>query len=103
MLALEAANDNGHLFAQTDPKHNPVDTAGRFNSGSGKCLLERHPESQEQSFWSGGVWEIGYSVGATGPVSENAVERDVKGIAHAPERRASLHPQWSGELALAFI
>ena len=50
ILALEIADDQVHLFVQTDPKHSPADVARQFKSYSGKHILERRPEIRESYF-----------------------------------------------------
>ena len=82
ILALKIADDQVHLFVQTDPRHSPTNIARRFKSYSGKHLLEQYPEVRESYFWGGGFWKVEYYVGTTGAVSEEVVDQYIEETEH---------------------
>lgn len=80
---MTIADDHIHLFVECDPKWSPSEIAKQFKGYSGRVLLKKHPEIQDQYFWNSSFWKIGYFVSTAGKVSEETVRKYIERSEHS--------------------
>jgi putative transposase len=49
---------------------------------TGREMWDQHESLLEQEFWNGGFWERSFSVGTTGEMSNQTVERYINSTEH---------------------